>query len=88
MAGHLLAAGSVADRCVELHRLRSAAGEASGATDNPTSGMRRRIERVSDDDALGRLHFDCMTLGVMPEELDAMSESGGVASSMSANTSS
>src|SRR6266849_6440213 len=33
----------------------------------------------------GRVHFDCMTLGVMPDELDAMIESGGVASSMSAN---
>jgi hypothetical protein len=32
------------------------------------------------------LHFDCAALGVMPEELDAMSESGGVASSMSANS--
>src|SRR6266851_5609079 len=32
----------------------------------------------------GYLHFDCMTLGVIPEELDAISESGDVASSMSA----
>ena len=34
----------------------------------------------------GRLHFDCMTLGVIPDELDAMSESTGAASSMSANS--
>src|SRR6266853_5889889 len=34
----------------------------------------------------GCLHLDCMTLGVMPDELDAMSESTGVASSMSANS--
>ncbi len=33
----------------------------------------------------GRLHFDWITLGVIPEELDAMIESGGVASSKSAN---
>src|SRR5205814_8297590 len=33
----------------------------------------------------GCLHCDCMTLGVIPDELDAMSESAGVASSMSAN---
>src|SRR5580692_6719282 len=33
----------------------------------------------------GRLHADCITLGVIPEELDAMIELGGVASSMSAN---
>jgi hypothetical protein len=33
----------------------------------------------------GCLHFDCMTLGVIPDELDAISESAGVASSMSAN---
>ena len=34
----------------------------------------------------GCLHLDCITLGVMPEELDAMIESTGVASSMSANS--
>ena len=33
----------------------------------------------------GRLHFDCMTLGVIPDELDAISASAGVASSISAN---
>src|SRR5258705_4077268 len=33
----------------------------------------------------GCLHFDCMTLGVIPDELDAMIESGGVAASISAN---
>src|SRR3954452_10993794 len=33
----------------------------------------------------GCLQFDCMTLGVIPDELDAMIESTGVASSMSAN---
>src|SRR6266571_671121 len=33
----------------------------------------------------GRLQADCMTLGVIPDELDAISESGGVALSMSAN---
>src|ERR1051326_1950440 len=27
----------------------------------------------------GCLHFDCMTLGVIPDELDAISESAGVA---------
>jgi hypothetical protein len=34
----------------------------------------------------GRLHPDCMTLIVIPDELEAMSESGGVASSMVANS--
>ena len=34
----------------------------------------------------GCLHFDCITLGVIPDELDAMSESAGVASSMSAKS--
>src|SRR6266700_8055467 len=34
----------------------------------------------------GRLHADCMTLMVIPDELEAISESGGVASSMSANS--
>ena len=33
----------------------------------------------------GCLHCDCITLGVIPEELDAISESGGVAASISAN---
>src|SRR6266478_7065609 len=33
----------------------------------------------------GRLHADCMTLGVIPDELDAMIESEGVALSISAN---
>src|SRR5262249_29563498 len=33
----------------------------------------------------GCLAFDCITLGVIPDELDAMIESSGVASSMSAN---
>src|SRR5712692_7776481 len=33
----------------------------------------------------GCLHCDCITLAVIPEELDAISESGGVAASMSAN---
>src|SRR5438034_7300558 len=33
----------------------------------------------------GCLHFDCMTLGVIPDELDAINESVGVESSMSAN---
>src|SRR5207302_9283490 len=34
----------------------------------------------------GCLHFDCMTLGVIPEELDAMIESTGRVASMSANS--
>ena len=34
----------------------------------------------------GCLHFDCITLGVIPEELDAMNESAGVAASMSAKS--
>src|SRR5229473_1730473 len=34
----------------------------------------------------GCVHLDCMTLGVIPDELEAMSESGGVASSISANS--
>ena len=34
----------------------------------------------------GRRHWACMTLIVMPDELDAMIASGGVASSMSANS--
>src|ERR1700747_1243543 len=33
----------------------------------------------------GCLHFDCITLGVIPDELEAMIESTGAASSMSAN---
>src|SRR5260370_4281058 len=33
----------------------------------------------------GRLHADCITLIVMPEELDAIIESGGVVASISAN---
>src|SRR6266567_3701935 len=33
----------------------------------------------------GCLHSDCITLGVIPEELDAMIESGGVAASISTN---
>src|SRR5579871_5051876 len=33
----------------------------------------------------GCLHADCITLMVIPDELDAMIESGGVAESMSAN---
>src|SRR5438552_13902027 len=33
----------------------------------------------------GCLHCDCITLGVIPEELDAMIESGGVAASISTN---
>src|SRR5713101_3242283 len=33
----------------------------------------------------GCLHFDCITLGVIPDELDAISESTGAAASMSAN---
>src|SRR5882672_9834822 len=33
----------------------------------------------------GCLHCDCITLAVIPEELEAISESGGVASSISAN---
>src|SRR5678815_4720706 len=33
----------------------------------------------------GCLHFDCMTLGVIPDELDAIRELAGVASSISAN---
>ena len=32
----------------------------------------------------GCLHFDCITLGVIPDELEARSESTGVTSSMSA----
>src|SRR5947207_7143678 len=34
----------------------------------------------------GRLHFDWITLGVIPDELEAIIESGGVASSMSAKS--
>ena len=34
----------------------------------------------------GCLHFDCITLGVIPDELEAMIESGGVAASMSAKS--
>jgi hypothetical protein len=34
----------------------------------------------------GYLQADCITLIVMPDELDAMSESDGVAASMSANS--
>jgi hypothetical protein len=41
---------------------------------------------MSDKNPLGRLHFDCITLGVIPEELEAMSESTGVASLISANS--
>src|ERR1700721_292530 len=33
----------------------------------------------------GCLHADCITLGVIPDELEAMMESTGVALSMSAN---
>src|SRR5258708_36792466 len=34
----------------------------------------------------GCLHFDCITLGVIPDELEAIRESSGVASSMSAKS--
>ena len=34
----------------------------------------------------GCVHLDCMTLGVIPDELEAMMESSGVASSISANS--
>ena len=34
----------------------------------------------------GCLHFVCITLGVIPDELEAMIESGGVAASMSAKS--
>ena len=41
---------------------------------------------MPDEERSGCLHLDCITLGVIPDELDAMSESRGVASSMSAKS--
>jgi len=79
--------GLLADRRIELHRPLDGARAVFTPPTTSTSGMTcGGLNGCPTRQRSGCAHFDCMTLGVMPDELDAMIESGGVASSMSANS--